>query len=88
MTPDFRAALAARLRGQIFIVPDVLRTIYKNSSSRLNDTDFLTRRLDAWLEKYVPTVSQRSKQRKVDAPLYPATSGIAYLRTSSRCSVP
>jgi hypothetical protein len=69
MTPDFRAALAARLRGQIIIVPDVLRTIYNNSSPRLNDTDFLTRRLDAWLEKYVPTVSQRFKQRKVDAPL-------------------
>jgi cytochrome c556 len=68
-TPDYRAALAARLRGQNIIVPDVLRTIYDNPTVRLNDTDFLTQRLDAWLEKYVPTVSQRAKQTKINTPL-------------------
>ncbi|KAF2827090.1 terpenoid synthase [Ophiobolus disseminans] len=68
-SPDYRATLAARLRGQTILVPDILRTIYNNPKVRLNDTEFLTRRLDPWLDAYVPTEGQRAKQRKVNTPL-------------------
>jgi hypothetical protein len=68
-TPDYRATLAARLRGQTIIVPDVLRTIYNCPTVRLNDTELLTQYLDVWLEKYVPNASQRAKQAKVNTPL-------------------
>jgi hypothetical protein len=68
-TPDYRAALAARLRGQTIIVPDVLRTIYSSPIIRLNDTAYLNRPIDDWLEKYVPTIRQRAKKRKANIPL-------------------
>jgi hypothetical protein len=72
-TPEYRVALAARLRGQAIIVPDVLRTIYNNPQVRYNDTDFLVQRLEPWLERYVPTESQRAKQRKVNTSLISST---------------
>lgn len=68
-TPDYRAALATRLRGQTIIVPDVLRTVYNNPTIQLNDTEILNGPVEAWLEKYVPTISQRAKKHKANIPL-------------------
>jgi hypothetical protein len=72
-TPEYRVALAARPRGQTIVVPDVLRTIYNNPTVRYNDTEYLSQLMEPWLERYVPTESQRAKQRKVNTPLISST---------------
>lgn len=79
-SPDYRAQIAARLRGQKITVPDVL-LIYKGWTPRKHtDTDKIEAEIEAWYQLYIPTEKQRVKQRKVGAALI---TGLFWSRCSS-----
>jgi hypothetical protein len=85
-TSDYRARLAARLRGQAIVVPDVLQTTYNCPTVRLNDTKFLVQHLDIWREKYVPNASKGAIQENSIRLLLPATSGVVCSQGQFYCS--